>query len=324
MGPRVLGLRQRSRPDGTLIELEGYVSAVEQVYSGEIEIENQNNLEKLDKMMTAIKSGTGSSEPADSQAYYTDVIESMIAQAHASCTSYLVDSYISCTSPSAADVCEAYISDPLRARYLNLDMGEDYERPESENSGFHGKGAEGWCYYYKNPPPAADTDTEGSGSSSSGGTIGDFQAPTQTGGADETSGADSTGEGAEAPFGPIEQLVHCNQAQTSCTYDPALLDNVFAASDQVLADGALLRLLGPNEAGYPGVRLEGFDRGEPSTELAAAVGLQNGDVLQSANGTTLKDEASLDAVLKHLLEKPAATFVYMRDNRTREVRIEPR
>ena len=92
----------------------------------------------------------------------------------------------------------------------------------------------------------------------------------------------------------------------------------------MLADGALLRLLGPNEAGYPGVRLEGFDRGEPSTELAAAVGLQNGDVLQSANGTTLKDEASLDAVLKHLLEKPAATFVYMRDNRTREVRIEPR
>ena len=99
---------------------------------------------------------------------------------------------------------------------------------------------------------------------------------------------------------------------------------MFAASDVVEADGAFLRLLAPGDAGYPGVRLEGFDRGEPSTDLAAAVGLRNGDILQSADGTILKDEATLTSVLERLFETPAATFVYTRGSRTREVRIEPR
>lgn len=313
---------------GVSTMLEGYVSATEQVYTGEIEVTSQNELKVLDDMMAAIEAGTGSSMSVGHQDAYTEVIETMLTQVHAGCVDYLTDeAYINCTVPSSDAVCNAYLTNPMRARYLDFDLGASYERPLSVNSGVSVKGAGGWCQYYKNPAPA-DTDGSAGENESSGGGDTSGGGPTgadESSGADETSGVDDTGEEAEeAPFGEVKELVHCNRAQTSCTYAPSLIENVFAASGQVEADGALLRLLDPADAGYPGVRLQGFDRREPSTELAASVGLENGDILRTVDGTTLKDEATLMSVLERLLQSPEATIVYDRGGRTREVRIEPR
>ncbi|MGH1343677.1 MAG: hypothetical protein ACRBN8_19115 [Nannocystales bacterium] len=332
--PADLALRCVDASSGFEINLEDEVGAVEQVHSGQTEISDQADLQRLDHMMTAIEAGVGSSMPAADQNYYTGVIETMVAQMHDECVVYLSDEDINCTSHTADIVCRAYLQNPTRARYLDLDMGEEYVRPISENSGSYAKGADGWCYYYKNPPPqGSDTeDATGGGdesSSTSGGVPpnssgddGSSSADESSGGADEGSGGADEGE--VAPFGPLAELVHCNQAQTSCTYDPALIDSVFAAASVVEADGALLRLLDPAEPGYPGIRLEGFDREEASTDLAATVGLRNGDILRSVDGKALTDQESLSAVLERLLTHPAGTFVYDRDGRSREVRIEAR
>lgn len=325
--PIQLPLACTSAIDLAQVELEGYVSAVEQVYSGELEITNQHDLERLDEMMTAIEAGNGSSMSAQHQTYYTSVIETMVEQMREGCVAYLSEDYISCTTASAELVCDAYLTNPTRARYLDFDLGESYVRPLSVNSGTQAKGADGWCHYYKNPPPSDETESTsgeppGDESSSSSTDAPDPAGDDGSSSADEGSGG--ANEGQEAPFGPLDSLVHCNQAHTSCTYDPSLIDNVFAASSVVEADQAFLRLLGPTEAGYPGVRLEGFDREEPTTELAAAVGLQDGDVLRSVDGITLKDQDSLSSVLDSLFVSPAATFIYERGGNTREVRIEPR
>lgn len=313
-----------SAANGSDTELEGVVSITEQEFTGELEITDQDDLQLLDEMMTAIEAGEGSMKSAQHQSYYTSVIDTMVDQMQAGCVEYLTESYLNCTGPSAEGVCSAYLANPTRARYLDLDQGEGYVRPVSVNSGLDSQGPHGSCYYYHNPPMAESDTEDATGDEGSSSTSGG--ASPKTDGDDGTSGADesSGGEGAVAPFGPLDELVHCNRARTDCTYERRLLDNVLAASGVVEADGALLRLLAPGDSGYPGVRLEGFDRDEPTTELAAAAGLADGDIIQSVDGTRVVDQDTLSAIVERLLIEPAATLVYVRDGRTREVRIEPR
>jgi hypothetical protein len=326
--PSDVPLSCTSALDLAQVPLEGYVSVVEKVYTSELEVTDQQELQRLDEMMTAIEAGNGSSMPAMHQTEYTQFIETMTTQMHADCVTYLSEeSYVSCTEASAELVCNAYVTNPTRAKYLDLDLGETYVRPLSVNSGTQVKGADGWCHYYKNPVPqgqSTDSATDGNEDSSTSGAT----TPPDVSGDDGSSSADEGSSGGdeneEAPFGSLDTLVHCNDASTSCTYDPALIDNVFAAASVVEADEAFLRLLGSSEAGYPGIRLEGFDRGEPTTELAASVGLREGDIIRSVDGTTLSDQRALSSVLDKLLVSPAGTFVYERSGSTREVRIEPR
>lgn len=322
--PSSLDLSCIDASNGWPTELQDYVSITEQEFTGELEITSQNDLKRLDEMMTAIEAGEGSSMSALHQSYYTGVIDTMVDQMQAGCVEYLAEGYINCTASSADAVCSAYLANPTRARYLDLDQGASYVRPISENSGIDVQGPDGTCHYYHHPS-TGNSDTEAStgadeSSSTSGGSS------PQTGGDDGSSSLDdsSGGDGAGAPFGPLDELVHCNDAHTTCVYERSLLDNVIAASSVVEDDGALLRLLDSKDPDYPGLRLEGFDRGEPTTELAAAAGLANGDVIRSIDGTTLRDHDQLSAVLEQLLREPSATLKYVRAGRTREVRIEPR
>lgn len=306
-------------------DLSGLISVMNQEFAGSIQISDQYELKRLDEMMTAIEAGAGSTMSIGHRESYADAIEAMISQMHGACTERLTDDYVNCTGPSATSLCNAYVAYPAQARYLDLDLGQTYERPASYNSDTIHKGGGGWCHYYYDWDTGADpgngTESDPGGSSSTSTTGVGEAGSSETSGADESSG----GEGAGAPFGDLDELVHCNTAHTACTYEPQLVDNIVGALEQIAGDDeAVLRFLVPGDRDFPGVRLEGFDPGEASTELAAAAGLENGDVIRTVDGTTLDSAKVLVKTVQKLIEEPAATLTYERRTRTRELRIEPK
>jgi hypothetical protein len=128
-------------------------------------------------------------------------------------------------------------------------------------------------------------------------------------GADETTG-DSTGM-MLGPFGDIEALVRCDR-QSHCDVERELVSNLVAHFDVFAQERVTLTIVGKDAPCGPGARIDGLDPREYTTELAAAFGLRNGDVIHELEATTLEDlGAAMDAVAS-LLEDPSTTIVLQR------------
>lgn len=306
---------------GNLISLADYPSVWETELSASSgTIINQNTLARIHSMMDAISAGEGSGAPEVEQEAYLSVVTPIIESLYDDCYDSLTDPYIGCSGVSAANICTERVRNPLEASFLNLDLGPTYVEPEWTHSDEVGLGADGWCF-----EDNGDTDS-GTGSNDPGqGETGEIG----TSSADSTSGADVTGtsegvEDLEAPFGAMDELVHCNPGYTWCAYQPELVDNITERASVFHDEGAELQLLQPGEAGYPGLRILGLDRGEVSTALADAFGFQDGDIIRSLDDVVLSSEEIALSVGLKIFEKGSAHVTYLRGSQLRETKIQSR
>lgn len=138
------------------------------------------------------------------------------------------------------------------------------------------------------------------------------QADTDTGGESDTAptsdtdgGTDtedsSTGAGADDPWGDLRGLVSCNKVG-SCTVERELLDNVTQSFSVFYDEGATMLF---TKKQVTGIKISGLDRGEASTELAAAFGVRDGDIVTEVNGFRLDTEESTSLALQHLSTQPS-------------------
>jgi hypothetical protein len=135
-----------------------------------------------------------------------------------------------------------------------------------------------------------------------------------TDGADETTG-DSTGM-MLGPFGDIEALVRCDR-EGICEVDQELVSNISAHFEVFGHERVTLTIVGKDAPCGPGARIDGLDPHEHATELAAALGLRNGDVIRELEAITLEDvDDAMDAV-GSLLEDPSTTIVLRRPEGSR-------
>ena len=115
----------------------------------------------------------------------------------------------------------------------------------------------------------------------------------------------------------------CNGSNV-CVVDRALVDNVTANFSTFYAEGVSLALV-TNPA--DGAQITGLDRGEDSTDLADAFGIEEDDVIIEVDGMSLDSEEAAAAVMEHLAGSPSPvelTIVRIVSNMKTEIDFELR
>jgi len=213
---------------------------------------------------------------------YAELVEELATQARDACIAHLscngspvgcdidpsTDGPQACTLPSAQSICDQIVLAPALAALNDLTHGPGSAQPQRDGTVVE---------YIEDPQDCEPLlhDTDGTPSCEVG-PAGD--------GADETTG--TTGEeGSEGPFGDLDALVTWESA-TICIVEPELLLSIQRNFGVFYDDGVWLERVDLPGIGR-GIRISGLHRGKASTELLAAFGIENDDVVSHVDGASL-------------------------------------
>ena len=219
----------------------------------------------------------------------------------------------SCNIPSATSLCELLVASELESQ-LALPNPEKY--PECSGTdmlpvfavdeedlceGFVPDMTGGQCEDLE--PGMGDSGSEAGGADDESGadTTGGSEGTTA---ADEDSGADTTGtdgdsgstDAGAAPFGDVGALVDC--LGNDCTVRrPSWSTTSYANFGVFYDEGVRLELVDAGVTCGPGIRISGLGSGSASADLARPFGVDDGDMITRLNGMPIVDADDILAAL---------------------------
>lgn len=270
------------------------------IATGRACIDFQADHELVKQVLQAAEAGSVASLSAAQKTAWAALAGDLVDSAHSRCVTYVTGGPShddidpgtagdqSCTDVSASAICDLAVSVPLAASLSLTEQGADIAIPEYAGVEY-GLVAQPECEFL--PETTGDVDPTG----------GPQTDPTADDGPVRTDGgsADTSGGGDGGMFGDIGEGVQCSGTQ--CSIDMSVWASIINNFDTFYDEGVTL-VIGPSGApcNATGAKIGGLSNGEASAELAAALGLRNGDVITRVEGISLVDLGKAAAVVNDL------------------------